>query len=388
MRRLFSTPCISHRPSVLECDPLKFDIPSRNKQMMRGLDQARSPREGEHLDLEKLEIWLKDSLPEMDGEVSVAQFQGGASNLTYLIKIGGDEVVLRRPPFGANIVSAHDMGREYRVLTRLNAVFPLAPKPLGFCDDQSVVGAPFLVMQRIKGVIIRRELPPELNLDSTSCRRLCENFLDVLLELHRLDFSAAGLKDLGPPVGYVERQVTGWNNRWIKARTEDVDDAPEVRDWLVEKQPGDSGLVGIIHNDYKFDNVVLDVDDPTRIVGVLDWEMATLGDPLMDLGCTMSYWVQADDPKLAQLARVCPTNEPGMLSREEMVTRYVEQAGLSLNNFDFYYAFGLFRLAVIAQQIYKRFYEGKTHDRRFAVYGQIAAQLNQTALEVTKRSVL
>lgn len=343
------------------------------------IDQARKPREGEELDQARLVAWFRDELPELKGDIEVSQFPGGASNLTYMIRAGDAELVLRRPPYGANIASAHDMGREYRVLSRLSAVMPQAPKPLAYCEDEKVLGAPFYVMQRIKGIILRRELPPELGFGPVECRKLSESLLDVQQQLHSIDYEAAGLADLGRPEGYVERQVYGWDGRWEKAMTDDVQDAPEVRQWLMDKQPGDSGYVGIIHNDYKFDNVILDPDNPTKLIGVLDWEMATLGDPLMDLGCSMAYWVQSDDPAPLQAARMGPTHETGMLTREQLVTRYAQRAGMSLDNFDFYYVFGLFRLAVIVQQIYRRFYEGKTRDQRFAAFGQMAMLLNEVA---------
>ncbi len=355
---------------------------------MSQIDQARAPREGEALDVQKLEAWLRDNLPELSGRVEVAQFPGGASNLTYLVRIGSTQLVLRRPPFGANIASAHDMGREYRVLSRLNAVFAPAPRPLAYCEDKSVMGAPFYVMQRIEGVILRRELPAELGLGQAGCRQLSEALLDTLLDLHSVDYAQAGLSELGKPEGYVERQIRGWDERWDRARTEDVADVPAVRQWLFDKLPGDSGRVGIIHNDYKFDNVILDPAKPTGIIGVLDWEMATLGDPLMDLGCAMSYWVQADDPQPLQIARMGPTNEPGMLTRQQMIDRYAQRASLSLENFDFYYVFGLFRLAVIVQQIYRRYYEGKTRDPRFAVFGQMATMLNEAARATIAKSDL
>ena len=355
---------------------------------MSNIDQAKAPREGEELDQAKLEGWLRDNLTQLSGDIEIAQFPGGASNLTYLVKIGDTQLVLRRPPFGANVASAHDMGREYRVLSKLSAVFPQAPEPLAYCEDESVMGAPFYVMRRIEGIILRREMPKDLTLGEDGNRRLCENLLDTLFELHNIDYEAAGLGDLGKPAGYVERQIKGWDGRWEKARTDDVADAPELRQWLMDKQPGDSGYVGIIHNDYKFDNVILDPNEPTRIIGVLDWELATLGDPLMDLGCAMSYWVEKDDPPPMLMARMCPTFEPGMPTRAELVNRYAERAGMTIDNFDFYYVFGLFRLAVIVQQIYRRFYEGKTQDKRFAMFGQMATFLNQTAAGVIAKSDL
>lgn len=352
------------------------------------IDEAKAPREGEALDEIKLESWLRDCLPGLTGALEVTQFPGGASNLTYLIKVGDRELVLRRPPFGANVASAHDMGREYRVLSRLNAVFPQAPKPLAYCEDEDVLGAKFYVMERIKGIILRRELPRELEFGPQQCRALSESLIDVQYALHNIDYEAAELGELGRPAGYVERQVKGWDGRWDKARTDDVPDAPDVRAWLMDKLPGDSGYVGIIHNDYKFDNVILDPENPTRIIGVLDWEMATLGDPLMDLGCTLSYWVQPGDPPAMAAARMGPTHEEGMMRRDEIIQHYADKAGMNLDNFDFYYVFGLFRLAVVVQQIYRRYYDGKTRDQRFAVFGQMANVLNQTAAGVIAGSEL
>lgn len=336
---------------------------------MTAMDQARDIRAGEELDTEALKAYFEEHAPELTGNLEVRQFPGGASNLTYLLKAGDREYVLRRPPFGSDVKSAHDMGREYEVLKRLQGKFEYAPRPLVHCTDTDVIGAEFYVMERLQGLIIRRDLPKGLTLAPEQARGLCESLLDVQAKLHTIDIDAAGMRDFGKPRGYIERQVKGWNGRFRKAKTDDVPDCEAIMAWLEEKMPADTGREAIIHNDYKLDNVVLDPDDPTQIIGVLDWEMATLGDPVMDFGCSMAYWVQADDPEPMQRIRMAPTHLDGMLTRREMIDRYQEKTGIGVGDFDYYYVFGMFRLAVIAQQIYKRYVEGKTKDERFAAFG-------------------
>jgi aminoglycoside phosphotransferase (APT) family kinase protein len=351
-------------------------------------DSASGFRSGEELDVPRVEAYIRDALPGIHGPVSISQFPGGHSNLTYLVKVGDTEMVLRRPPPGTKAKTAHDMGREYRVLSRLNAVFPCAPKPYAHCEDESVIGAPFYLMQRFHGVILRKDFPKGMTLTEAQRRTLCENLLDLQVQLHQVDYVAAGLSDFGKPRGYVERQVRGWNERYVKAKTDDVPGCERIMQWLQDKQPGDSGRTGIIHNDYKFDNVVLDAQDPMRIIGVLDWEMATLGDPLMDLGCSMAYWVERTDPPPLQLSRMGPTNLPGMLTRSEMVARYAEKTGARIDNFDFYYVFGLFRLAVIAQQIYYRYYHKQVSDPRFSQFGMFVTYLSQICEQIIGKSGL
>ncbi len=328
-------------------------------------DRPTAIRSGETLDKTLIEAFLKDSIPGLSGDVEILQFPSGYSNLTYLITVGETELVLRRPPFGTKAKTAHDMQREYKMLKALRPAFPYCPEPLAYTEDGSVIGAPFYVMERLKGIILRKELPKTLSFPPDEARRLCEKFLDVLLELHSLDYEALGLGDFAKPEGYVERQVVGWTKRYRAARTEDAPDCEEVMAWLAEKMPADSPRPAIIHNDYRLDNVVLDPNNPLNVIGVLDWEMATIGDPLMDLGNSMSYWVQADDPPEMEMVRLMPTNMKGALTRTEMVKRYEEKSGLPVADFDFYYCFGLFRLAVIAQQIYYRYFHGQTKDERF-----------------------
>ncbi|XXF80696.1 phosphotransferase family protein [Myxococcaceae bacterium GXIMD 01537] len=342
-------------------------------------DETTAPRKGEELDTAALQRWLERQDPGCSGPLEVRQFPGGASNLTYLLSQGGREWVLRRPPFGTKAKTAHDMGREFRVLSALHRVFPYCPRPLFHCEDESVLGSPFYVMERLDGIILRKDLPPGLSFTPEEARTLCEHLLDVHVALHRVDVEKAGLADFGKPEGYVRRQVEGWSERYRKARTPDVPDAEELMRWLHERQPGDGDRAALIHNDYKFDNVVLDPAQPLRIIGVLDWEMATLGDPLMDLGCSLAYWIQDDDAPDYRAIRQMPTHLPGMMTRRELVARYEEKAGLRAGDFQFYSVFGLFRLAGIAQQIYYRYVQGQTANKRFAVFGQFATALCRQA---------
>ncbi len=328
-------------------------------------DKPTKVRQGEELDLKVIERFLKDNIPGLSGELLVEQFPSGYSNLTYLIQVGGTELVLRRPPFGRKAKTAHDMGREYRILKALNPVFPYCAKPLAYTEDESVMGCPFYVMERIQGIILRKNLPKGLEFTPDQMRSLCENLLDVHHKLHSIDYKTIGLEGFGKPEGYVKRQVEGWSERYRAARTPDAPAFETVMQWLHDRMPPDFPKPAVIHNDYKFDNVVLDPDNPLKIVGVLDWEMATIGDPLMDLGCSLGYWVQSDDPPNFQAAGTLPTNLPGALTRDELVKRYAEKAGITINDFSFYLCFGVFRLAVIAQQIYYRFYHGQTKDERF-----------------------
>jgi len=332
---------------------------------MTPIDQAASIRSGEELPVRLVEEFIHDEIGGLTGPLSVRQFPGGHSNLTYLITVGDREMVLRRPPHGTKAKSAHDMGREYRMLSALQDVYPYCPRPLAYTEDEQIMGCPFYLMERIAGIIIRKDMPMDLRMTSDQTRRLFERVLEVQYELHAIDYHKIGLSDFGKPEGYVQRQVLGWNGRYRKARTPDAPEGEEVMAWLEANMPGDTDRPGIIHNDYKFDNVVLDPENPFRVVGVLDWEMTTIGDPLMDLGCTLGYWIQPGDPEEMQVMRMMPTDAKGALTRAEMVRLYAELSGRTMDNFAFYHCFGLFRLAVIAQQIYYRYYHGQTRDERF-----------------------
>jgi aminoglycoside phosphotransferase (APT) family kinase protein len=339
------------------------------------IDQARPVRDGEQLDVAKLSDYMAGHLPGPGQPLSVEQFLHGHSNLTYLITVGTDEWVLRRPPFGNRVKTAHDMGREYRILSRLCAVYPQAPRPVLYCEDESILGAPFYLMERRRGVILRGAHTADRPLTPDLIRRLCETLVDRMAELHALDFRAAGLEEVGKPQGYVERQVTGWIKRYQDARLDEIPDLERAAAWLTGNLPAESAGASLIHNDFKFDNLVLDPADLTQIVALLDWEMATIGDPLMDLGTTLAYWTEASDPEPLHFHIVGPTKEPGSLTRREIVERYAHQTGRDVSNMLFCYVCGLFKVAVIGQQIYARYVRGMTKDPRFAGFNKLVAAL-------------
>jgi aminoglycoside phosphotransferase (APT) family kinase protein len=287
--------------------------------------------------------------------------------------------VLRRPPFGSKVKTAHDMGREYRVLSRLYATYPKAPRALLHCDDPEVIGAPFYIMERVRGIILRRkEAPAGLDLPPERMRAISEAAVDGLADLHAVDWQAAGLDGLGHPEGYVARQVAGWTSRWQGSRTDDVPDLDRAAAWLAANLPPESGAA-LLHNDYKYDNLVLHPDEPERIAAVLDWEMATVGDPLMDLGTSLGYWMDPDDAPDLRLLPAGPTTLPGNLSRAGVVERYAERSGRDVSNVLFYYTYGVFKIAVIAQQIYYRYQQGLTRDERFASMIGAVRVLGRTA---------
>ncbi|MDB4975215.1 MAG: putative acyl-CoA dehydrogenase [Myxococcaceae bacterium] len=353
------------------------------------VDRARPVRTGEELDVAKVASYLARVEPSLQGVPELTQFPGGASNLTYLLTYpDGRELVLRRPPFGHRAKSAHDMMREARVMQALAKVYPYVPRVVALCDDLSVLDVEFFVMERIRGIIPRTNLPKGMTLDAPSTRTLCVHVIDKLVELHQIDHVAAGLSNLGKGEGYVARQIKGWSERYTKARTPNVGDYEQVMRWLADKMPASEVAICVVHNDFRFDNVVLDPADPMRVIGVLDWEMATLGDPLMDLGNTLAYWVQADDTQFRQLTRRQPTHLPGMLSRAEVVEYYGQKTGLRVDNFDFYEVYGLFRLAVIVQQIYYRYHHGQTTNPEFAAYYGLTQFLEAQCQELIAKSKL
>ncbi|MBU1170707.1 MAG: phosphotransferase family protein [Proteobacteria bacterium] len=355
---------------------------------MEHIDKPKDIRQGEELEPKILEAYLKDTIDGLSGSLEIQQFPSGFSNLTYLIKVGETEMVLRRPPVGANIKSAHDMGREFKILSALRPVYPYCPKPLSYTEDPGIMGCPFYVMERIPGIILRKNIPKGMDMPADSMKKLCEKLLDVQVELHSIDVKAVGLENLGKPAGFVKRQVEGWSGRYRKAKTPDAPDYETVMNWLAEKMQPDTEHPTIVHNDYKLDNVVLDPRDPMNIIGVLDWEMATYGDPLLDLGNSLAYWVEKNDSDEAKIMRMMPTHIDGALTRKELIARYGEKTGRDMKAMDFYYCFGVFRLAVIAQQIYKRYYEGITKDERFALLIGAVQILEKTALNVINQSKL
>jgi aminoglycoside phosphotransferase (APT) family kinase protein len=332
-------------------------------------DQPSPVRQGQEFDVGQLVSWLRAHAGvSLDGEAELLQFGRGYSNLTYLVRArdaaGEREIVVRRAPPGVSIKTAHDMGREHRILSALAPAWPRAPRPLAHCDDPSVIGTPFYAMERVRGVILRARVPAGVVLSEDAMRAASRAACDTLAEIHNLDWRAVGLGDLGKPEGYVERQVRGWAERYRTARTDDVPQVEKLGAWLAEHRPADSGAA-LVHNDFKYDNLVLS-GDLTQVLAVLDWEMATIGDPLMDLGTALGYWIQADDPPVFQVAVFGPTTQPGNLTRVEIVERWSRATGRDAGNVLFYFAFALFKLAVVAQQLYKRYVDGHTKEERYA----------------------
>ncbi len=331
------------------------------------IDQPRDVRQGEELDTDALGQWLSQEVPELSGDITVKQFPSGHSNLTYMLDVGGKEVVLRRPPFGAEkIAKGHDMSREYTVLSHLEPVFDKVPAPLAYCDDAEVIGAPFYLMERVQGVILRGAKPDVDGLDEATMGRLSEAFVDTLAEVHAIDLEAAGLDEFGRPEGYVERQISGWIGRYHRAQTDDIPSMERAGEWLEANMPAEVGAA-VIHNDFKYDNLVLDPDELTHVRAILDWEMATVGDPLMDLGTSLAYWVEADDPDVVKGLSFGPTMLPGSFTRRELVDRYAQKSGQPVDDIVFYFVYGLYKVAVIGQQIYYRFKSGDTDDPRFGM---------------------
>lgn len=345
------------------------------------IDKATEIRKGEELDIPALEAYLLENLAQGSGKLAIDQFPGGASNLTYLIRLGEQQLVLRRPPFGSKVKSAHDMGREYKVLSALSKSYSKAPKPLVYTEDPAIIGAPFYVMEKIEGVIIRNSMGKAKDLDKDTIRGIAEGLIGTFAELHAVDYQAIGLGQLGRPQGYTERQITGWTKRYRNAKTDEVPEAEIVFKWLHENMP-DSDAASLIHNDYKHDNVILNANDLTQVNGILDWEMSTIGDPLMDLGTTLAYWYNPGDPEFMQ---IYPSALPGNPTRSELVQLYAEKSGRDVGQVVFYFAYGLFKLAGVIQQIYYRYHHGHTQDKRFAQMNVFAANLFKLAARVIEK---
>jgi aminoglycoside phosphotransferase (APT) family kinase protein len=313
-------------------------------------------------------------------ELEVEQFPAGHSNLTYLLRSGAWQAVLRRPPLGPVPPRAHDMPREFRILERLHPVFPLAPEPYVVCEDVSLIGAPFYVMERRHGLVLDQDLPAGWDADPGLHRSIAESLVRVLVDLHEVDWRAAGLADIGHPEGYMQRQVSGWIERFVRARTSEVDGMEKLSKWLTEHLP-ESPPPTIIHNDYKLNNLLLDAVNPRRITAVLDWEMATIGDPLSDVASLLVYWTEPGDSDAMGALRSV-TSEPGFPSRAELLEMYARMSGRDVHALDWYLAFAYFKVGVICQQIYYRWYKGQTHDARFSDHGAIASYLIGRAVEI------
>ncbi len=336
-------------------------------------------RADERFDEARLADYLRGQVPGAEGPVNVRQFGGGAANLTYLLHYGQSEYVLRRPPLGPVAPSSHDMGREFRVLSVLHRAFAPAPRAFHFCEDTGVIGAPFFVMERRRGVVVRREVPPVFAATPGSPQRMSLALVDALADLHAVEYARLGLESLGRPAGFLERQIEGWHGRWEKAKLQDVPDLTWVHDWLRERCPA-SGAASLVHNDYKLDNVMLAADDPGRLVAVLDWDMCTLGDPLADLGALLCYWTELEDSAPLRAMSMMPPAS-GFPRRAELVARYAERSGRDVRDLGFYHVLGLYRLAVIAAQIFVRFHRGQTRDQRFAAFGPLVGVVAAAARE-------
>ncbi len=351
-------------------------------------------REGEQVDADALLAWLAREVPALVPSgacLRIRQFPAGFSNLTYLVTVeharGQQPIVLRRPPRGVKAGIAHDMGREHGILAALHARGVPVPNPLARCDDAAVIGAPFYLMEHVDGVILRGTLPASFTEQAAAVpgrlAALSQTFVQTLAQLHAVDVSTEPLASLGRPDGYVQRQVQGWTKRWLASRTDDVPPLDWIAAWLEAHRPPDRATT-LVHNDFKLDNLVLE-PDLSRVRAILDWEMATIGDPLMDLGTSLAYWVEAGDAPIFRALGLGITALPGSMTRTELVQAYGAHRGIDVSDAPFYYAFGLFKVAVIAQQIYARHVQGLTSDPRFAVLGEVVKALGIAAQQAAEK---
>ena len=341
-------------------------------------------RTGEEIDARALSEYLHGKVPGAEPGVTIEQFPGGHSNLTYLVRAGDREYVLRRPPLGPVAPKAHDMAREFRVLEAVYPVFPPAPKVFLVCEDPAVIGATFFLMERRAGVVLRSDIPSKFAHDPAFPRKASQGFIDCLAQLHSIDIEQHGLSTLGRPEGFLERQVRGWTERWGRAKTEEITGMDRLLTWLADRLP-ESPPPTLVHNDFKLDNIMLDARDPGRVEAVLDWEMATVGDPLVDVGCTLCYWTQAGDPAMRGGSLSGITAGPGWLTRAELVERYAKKAGRDVSSLGYYEVFGLFKLGVILQQIYFRYHRGQTRDERFRDFDLRVRGLMHAAMELSEQ---
>jgi aminoglycoside phosphotransferase (APT) family kinase protein len=325
-------------------------------------------RAGEELNLDALSSYLTGKIDGAEKGIEIEQFPGGHSNLTYLLKIGGKEYVLRRAPLGPVAPKAHDMARESKVLSAVNPHFAPAPKVYHLCEDPSVIGAVFFLMERRRGIILRDSIPPQVSADPEHPRRISEALVDCMVALHSIDIESTGLRALGKPEGFLERQVTGWADRWVRAKNIDVPAVEESIEWLKRRMPV-SGKPTLVHNDYKLDNVMLRASNISEVEAVLDWEMTTVGDPLADLGLTLTYWSQGGSPDLSDKARPALNSGPGWYSSDEFIERYTRMTGRDTSAIGWHQVLGQFKLIVIIQQIYIRWVKGQTKDDRFRIFG-------------------
>jgi aminoglycoside phosphotransferase (APT) family kinase protein len=353
-------------------------------------DDAFPVRESEQLNWVALDDYVRPRLAEQLGDtfdatapLTVEQFPGGHSNLTYLLQFGQSEFALRRPPFGPVPAKAHDMARECRILSAIHPVFPLAPKPYVLCEDPEIVGSTFYVMERRKGLVIRNEEPDALTNHPELRRRVSEAIVDTLADLHLVDINAPGLSSLGKPTGFVERQVRGWTERWHGSKTSEQDSMDQLTKWLIDRLPPETSRPTLLHGDYKLDNVMLDHANVEKLVAVFDWEMSALGDPLIDLGIFLAYWVHTA-PAAQEESLRSVTTRPGWANRDEVIERYASRTGFDVSNILFYEVFAVFKLAVVLQQIFYRYHRGQTDDPRFASLDKQVERLAQIATSLAK----
>ncbi|MDA3129952.1 phosphotransferase family protein [Aliibacillus thermotolerans] len=344
-------------------------------------------RKGEELDQKRLQKFLNDHVPEApEGTLEIEQFGAGHSNLTYLLKIDDWEAVLRRPPLGPVAPKAHDMQREYTILKNLHPVYPAAPKPYIFSDDTSVVGSPFFIMERRKGIFLDTEFPTQIDYTRELGEKISSLMVDQLVELHEVDYTKTGLVHLAKPDGFLERQVFGWIKRYERAKTDEVAYVEELTSYL-EKNIPTSPQPTVIHYDYKLNNALFS-EDFSQMTGLFDWEMTTVGDPLADVGAAMSYWIQADDPMMLKtgLGKPPVTIKDGFYTRDQFMEEYAKRSRRDLENIDFYLTFAYFKLAVICQQIYYRYKQGQTQDQRFAHFNEFVKNLVYYAWQTVHKS--
>ena len=352
----------------------------------------------DEVDVDRLRTWLMTNAPSLhvatDTAIDASRMGGGYSNLTFDVTLGSgaraQHVILRRPPVGVRAErGAHDMRREFRVLSVVHASAVAVPEPIVLCDDEAVIGGQFFLMSKVNGVAVRTLSDAPALRDPTVMRRMSEACIDLLARLHELPVESTPLYDAERASGYGARQVQNWHARWNAARPADVpnDDAACVFAWLTAHLPA-ALPPALLHNDWKFDNLLVDAGDPSVIHGVLDWEMATVGDPRFDLATALGYWVQADDPPMLQQLALGVTNLPGCLTRREVVERYAAARGIAVDEPVYWWVFGLAKVAVIVVQLYARYAAGKTSDKRFAMLGKMAALLTHTARTALERNTL
>jgi len=347
------------------------------------IDAAGEIRPDERFDEHALRAYLGAHRPELGGDFEVRQFRGGHANLTYLLRYPDRELVLRRPPLGPVAPKAHDMAREFRALRALAPVYQPSPRPVLLCEDESVIGAVFFVMERRNGIVVRAAWPDELGDSPELKRRMSEALVDALADLHLVDVRRPDVAVLGKPEGFVQRQVSGWYDRWQRAKTRDIPAMDELCTWLTERVPAPAG-VSVLHNDWKLDNAMFDAADPGKLVAVFDWDMTTLGDPLVDLGTLLSYWGEAGDSSPRGTGGSV-TTMPGMLTRDEIAERYARRTGIDVGALPFFETFGLFKTAVVLEQIYVRFVRGQTKDDRFSALGPVVPMLADLAQRAASR---